>query len=144
MHQYILICTRRTRAALSAWLCFVLVLSGCAYLGQSSADLEAAQRQARSAQVPAEIWPALRAGFSLPLLDSKLVTNQVRAYTKSPSHLTESLTLATPYLYFILEEVQKRNMPTELALLPFVESGFNITEHYKANKKRNDHASDRS
>jgi len=34
--------------------------------------------------------------------------------------------LSKPYLYFVLEEVKKRDMPTELALLPFVESGFNV------------------
>jgi membrane-bound lytic murein transglycosylase D len=118
--------SRSNRAILSGWLCFVLILSGCAFLGQTSADNEAAQIKAGQASASLEIWTPLRAGFDLPQMDSPLVANQIRAYTRSPSHLKDALNLSRPYLYFILEEVNKRNMPTEMALLPFLESGFNI------------------
>lgn len=114
------------KAFLSAVLCFFIILSGCAYIGQSAADdLEAQQLAAAKAQ-PVSIWVVMQESFALAPLKTPLVALQIKHYSASGVHLQQSLTLARPYLFFVLEEVKKRNMPAELALLPFLESSFNV------------------
>lgn len=114
------------KAFVSGWLCFLFLITGCAYIGQSTADSIAEEKRASEQAENIEIWVPLRQGFGLPALDPTLVARQLALYTQSGGHLRDSLLLARPYLYFILSELKKRNMPTELALLPFLESGFNV------------------
>lgn len=114
------------KAFLSAVFCFFIILSGCAYIGQSAADdLEAQQLTASKAQ-PVSIWTAMRDNFALAPINTPIVARQIQYYSASGTHLQQSLTLSRPYLFFVLEEVKKRNMPAELALLPFLESSFNV------------------
>lgn len=71
------------------------------------------------------LWDVIRAGFTLNhYYNSPKVQSWVQFYTKDPSLIENITTQATPYLYTIVEQLQQRNMPTELALLPIVESGF--------------------
>jgi membrane-bound lytic murein transglycosylase D len=114
------------KAFLSSLLCLVVILSGCAYNSLSTADDLEAQESAHVKRQSVSIWIPLQEGFALAPLDTSLVERQIKFYTESGSHLQDMLEQARPYLYFVLEEVKKRNMPTELALLPFVESGFNV------------------
>lgn len=115
-----------SKAFLSAVFCFFIILSGCAYLGQSTADEETALKLTASQAQPVSIWVAMQDGFALKPLDTPLVARQIKHYSASGTHLQLSLTLSRPYLFFVLQEVKKRNMPTELALLPFLESSFNV------------------
>lgn len=114
------------KAFLFGLFCFGIVLSGCAYISHSTAndleepELAKAQRQAVS------VWIPMREGFALSMLDTPLLTRQISLYTASGTHLQDTLQMSRPYIYFVLEEVKKRNMPTELALLPFLESSFNV------------------
>jgi membrane-bound lytic murein transglycosylase D len=78
------------------------------------------QRQ-RSA---ATIWPRLLEGFGLPELDTPQVEREIAWYTAHPLYLEAVWTRAERYLHYILGEVERRRMPSELALLPAVESGF--------------------
>ncbi len=73
----------------------------------------------------ADTWARLRAGFALPDLDSPKVTYYERWYRARPEFLRRLSTRASPYLFHIIEEVEKRDMPMEIALLPAVESAFN-------------------
>lgn len=57
--------------------------------------------------------------------DSKLVGRYEQWYAKQPDYVARMTERARRYLYFIVEEVEKRNMPTEIALLPMIESAFN-------------------
>lgn len=114
------------KAFITGLFCFLIVLSGCAYIGQSAADEQEEQRQSLALKSSISIWTSMREGFALAPLETPLVARQISQYTSSGAHLQETLTLARPYLYFVLEEVKKRNMPTELALLPFLESSFNV------------------
>ncbi len=43
----------------------------------------------------------------------------------TPNALYQTLKPSTPYYYYILSEVLKKQMPAELALLPFIESNYN-------------------
>ncbi len=73
------------------------------------------------------IWDRIRAGFSMPPLDTPLVERMERFYLSKPAHLQRMMVRGGPYLFHIIEEIEKRGMPAELALLPFVESAMNPT-----------------
>ncbi|MBV8664936.1 MAG: transglycosylase SLT domain-containing protein [Burkholderiaceae bacterium] len=72
-----------------------------------------------------DLWGRIRKGFGIPDLDNPLVANQTAWYVARPDYIQRSTLRASHYLYHVVEELEKRNMPTELALLPFVESAFN-------------------
>ncbi len=86
-----------------------------------------AQRQAVAAAIgpaPLDVWERIRRGFAIPDLTSKLATNRTQWYVGQPEYIDRMTTRASLYLYHIVEEIEKRHMPTELALLPFVESAM--------------------
>ena len=70
------------------------------------------------------IWGRLRAGFALPWRYEPHVQREAQDYADDQRRLSETLTRAEPYLYFVLEEIEKRQMPTEIALLPLIESAY--------------------
>lgn len=74
---------------------------------------------------PADIWERIRLGFAVPDLDQKVVAQQIAWYSARPDLVQAIALRARRYLHFIVDEVERRGMPTELALLPFIESGFN-------------------
>ncbi len=71
------------------------------------------------------LWDRIRAGFAMPELDSTLVAEKERFYLSKPDYLQRMFARGSRYLFHIVEELEKRGMPTELALLPFVESAMN-------------------
>ncbi|MEY4564155.1 MAG: hypothetical protein RLZZ618_3432, partial [Pseudomonadota bacterium] len=78
---------------------------------------------ATTAQI--DLWIRLRRGFGMPDLVTPLVTNREQWYASRPDYVQRMTTRGSRYLFHIVEEVQRRGMPTELALLPFIESAFN-------------------
>jgi membrane-bound lytic murein transglycosylase D len=74
---------------------------------------------------PTDLWERLRQGFAMPDLDSKLVAVHEAYYAARPELLRGIFARARRYLHYIVEEVEHRGLPMELALLPAVESGFN-------------------
>ena len=74
---------------------------------------------------PDDLWQRLRNGFSMPDLDSPLVADRQAWYLNRPDLLKRTVERSRRYLYHIVIELEKRGMPTELALLPIVESSFN-------------------
>ena len=72
----------------------------------------------------ADVWDRIRAGFSLPRVDTKEATQSEAWYAAHPEVVTKIFERSRYYLFHIVEEIEKRGMPMELALLPFVESGF--------------------
>lgn len=73
------------------------------------------------------LWDRIRAGFKMPELDSPLVAEKERFYLARRDYLERMYQRGSRYLFHIVEEIEKRGMPTELALLPFVESAMNPT-----------------
>lgn len=71
------------------------------------------------------IWDRIRRGYAMPNLDNSLVKDREQWYSSRPDYILRMTERSRKYLYFIVEELERRNMPTELALLPFVESAFN-------------------
>ncbi len=99
--------------------------------GQPPRVLAAPAASAGDAQIeklltrPADLWERLRQGFAMPELDSKLVAVHEAYYATRPELLRGIFARARRYLHYIVEEVERRGLPMELALLPAVESGFN-------------------
>jgi len=74
---------------------------------------------------PVDIWDRIRRGFAMPDLDNSLVRDREQWYTSRPDYITRMTERGRKYLFHVVEELERRNMPTELALLPFIESAFN-------------------
>jgi membrane-bound lytic murein transglycosylase D len=89
-----------------------------------TADQAASQGVARL-QPPADLWERIRRGFQMRNLDNDLVRQQEQWYTSRPDYIQRMTERSRKYLFHVVEELERRNMPTELALLPFIESAFN-------------------
>ena len=75
--------------------------------------------------LPDNIWDRVRDGFAFSdEIDNPRLTAELNWYAKHNKYLDRVAERAEPFLYFILEEAEKRGIPTELALLPIVESAF--------------------
>jgi membrane-bound lytic murein transglycosylase D len=78
-----------------------------------------------AATATTDLWSRLRRGFAIPDLDTPLVQRGEQYYASRPDYVQRMTTRGSRYLFHIVEEVERRGMPTELALLPFIESAFN-------------------
>ena len=78
-----------------------------------------------STEPPKELWDRIRQGFAMPDLKNELVTDREQWYTSRPDYIQRMTERSSKYLFHIVEELERRQMPTELALLPFIESAFN-------------------
>ena len=81
---------------------------------------------------PDDLWERIRAGFSMPNLEGPIVQDRTAWYAARPEALKRMFERSRRYLYHIVEELEKRGMPTELALLPMVESSFNPMAYSRA------------
>ena len=81
---------------------------------------------------PTSLWTRIRLGFGLPDVASALVREQEEWYASRPDYIKRTIARSSRYLHYIVEEVQKRNMPTEIALLPFIESAYNPVAYSRA------------
>ena len=70
------------------------------------------------------VWDRIRAGFTLPTSTHRKVQSELKWYARHKDYLKRVVNRAEPFLYFIMEEIDKRGIPAELALLPIVESAF--------------------
>ena len=138
----------------SIWPCLIILLmTGCASLdsarsrpeileppvvtagaGQQAGDVrpdastdtprdEPARQPVEAA--PVDTWDQIRSGFRLPDKDRASVERHIRRYAENTRDIERSFERGEPYLAYIYYEVDKRGFPTEIALLPFVESSFN-------------------
>lgn len=74
---------------------------------------------------PADLWERIRSGFAMPDLDTELVRDREQWYASRPDYIQRMTERSSKYLFHIVEELEVRGMPTELALLPYIESAFN-------------------
>ncbi|MEB2347601.1 MAG: transglycosylase SLT domain-containing protein [Comamonadaceae bacterium] len=74
---------------------------------------------------PSDLWERIRNGFGMPDLQSDLVLDREQWYATRPEYMQRMTERSSKYLFHIVEELERRNMPTELALLPYIESAFN-------------------
>ncbi len=81
--------------------------------------------EAAAAPTPSDLWGRVRGGLAIADLDSPLVRHWERWYAERPDYVQRMTERAGRYLFHIVEEVERRGLPAELALLPFIESAFN-------------------
>jgi membrane-bound lytic murein transglycosylase D len=121
-------------------LLFVAVLAGCAT--QTPPNPYASAKKTYSAaetsrtidltNPPRDMWDRIRRGFAIPNLDNELTARWTDYYASHPESVLIMSQRAGKYLYYIVDELNRRGLPTELALLPFVESAYNPTAYSRA------------
>ncbi|MCW8930225.1 MAG: LysM peptidoglycan-binding domain-containing protein [Gammaproteobacteria bacterium] len=80
-----------------------------------------------------DVWLRLPELYQFSDINNKRIEQQMKWYLKHKKYLKDVSKRASPFLYFITEEVNKRNMPGEIALLPVIESSFR-TDAYSSMK----------
>jgi membrane-bound lytic murein transglycosylase D len=83
--------------------------TGLAYGGGSAGDL----------------WDRVRRGPGLGINHHARVDRAIQSLQRNPAYLTDLARRARPYLHVIVGELERAGLPTELALLPEVESRYN-------------------
>jgi len=89
------------------------------FTAAAGADLEALPKSAQ------DLWERIVAGYAIPDINGPLVEKWERWYAERPDYVARMVERSRRYLYHIVSEVNDRRMPTEIALLPMVESAFN-------------------
>lgn len=72
-----------------------------------------------------DLWDKIRSELKMKVPNNSMVLAQKKKYLKNKSYLHDVMSRAEPYMYWIIEQIEERNMPMELVLLPIVESAFN-------------------
>ncbi len=72
-----------------------------------------------------DLWQRIKDGYGMPDSTSMLVANHEQWYSSRPDYIRRMVERSQKYLFHIVEEVEKRGMPTEIALLPMIESAYN-------------------
>ena len=70
------------------------------------------------------VWDNLRKNFRMQEVNSGLVRSHENKFAQNSAYFNRTIQRSTPYMYYITDEVKKRNMPAEVALLPFIESAY--------------------
>lgn len=81
---------------------------------------------------PDDLWIRIRNGFAMTDLSDDLTLHYQQYYQNRPEALRRMVERSKPFMHHIVEEIERRGMPTELALLPMVESSFNPMAHSPA------------
>lgn len=116
--------TQRTLSALFLSTLLAVGLAGHVSRAAAAEEMPVASPAAEEDSIPGDVWERIRRGFAIPDLASPAVDRWLRFYTRDPAYLRRMADRAGQYLYDIVENVEARGMPMELALLPFVESAF--------------------
>jgi len=98
----------------------------------ASAEPQAAKPSTASATVDTDLWQRVRRGFVMDELVSPLVQNQELWYANRPDYIDRFVERGARYMHHIVEEVEKRGLPTEIVLLPIIESAFNPQAYSRA------------
>ncbi|UYO94325.1 transglycosylase SLT domain-containing protein [Pollutimonas sp. M17] len=121
-------------------LLLVAVLAGCATHNTQNPYASAkktytAAETSRTIDLthpPRDMWDRIRRGFAIPNLHGELTERWTSYYASHPESVLLMSQRAGKYLYYIVDELDRRGLPTELALLPFVESAYNPTAYSRA------------
>lgn len=78
------------------------------------------------------LWDRIRVGFKLPRMEGPIVESHERWFVNNPEYMERMLQRANLYLFHIVEAVEKRGMPMEIALLPAIESAYQPRAYSRA------------
>src|SRR5690606_13661321 len=81
---------------------------------------------------PQDIWERIRDGCTMQPMANDLVRQWESFYSAKPEYVARMLDRSSLCLYLIIEEVERRKMPAEVALLPMFESAYNPQAYSKA------------
>ncbi len=109
----------RKKILLNILLCSALFASRADNLALSMQQLNQSPIRADS-----NLWQRMSDGFALDHSETKEVKYWEKRYS-SPKYFNIIMQNAAPYLYFVVTEMERRGIPTELALIPIVESTYN-------------------
>ncbi len=76
-----------------------------------------------------DVWQRIRAQLTFANSSHPAVQQRIAWYLSHPNYMDEISRRAEPYLYYIVDEVEKRELPIELALMPLIESDFNASAY---------------
>lgn len=96
---------------------------------EATSDYQQPPSVASTTTADTQIWNRLRRGFVLWDIDHPRLQHELNRLTTHPAALQAMLEEARPWLYYITSEIEDRQLPMELALLPAVESGFRPYAH---------------
>ena len=82
--------------------------------------------------LPGNLWDRIRSGYAIPEVESPLVQRHMTWYLNRPDYLERMVERSRRYLHFVVEELENRNMPLEIALLPMIESAYNPVAYSRA------------
>jgi len=83
-----------------------------------------AQLAENEADEPQDLWVRLRRNYRLGEIEHPRIQAEIRRLQHSPIAFNALISRAEPFLHHIVEQVEQRQLPAEIALLPAVESGF--------------------
>lgn len=123
----------------------VVILSGCETTPEQSFSQPAIKAEATtivskqsepieqitplSPQELDDVWQRIRAQLTFANSSHPDVQQRIAWYLSHPNYMDEISRRAEPYLYYIVNEVEKRNLPIELALMPLIESDFDASAY---------------
>jgi membrane-bound lytic murein transglycosylase D len=89
-----------------------------------SAGLDMMRQNSDPLRTGDNVWDRVKLGFQMNEVNPELVQRQERYYSAHPEMFNRIVGRSNKYMYYVLNEVERRGMPTEIALLPMVESAF--------------------
>ncbi|MFI3246682.1 MAG: LysM peptidoglycan-binding domain-containing protein [Ferrimonas sp.] len=84
------------------------------------------EKEPEPAQPVTDVWQRIAQQMQLPVVDNQRIDHFRQWYIKNPNHLKVVSQRAVPFMHLIVEEIERRQLPMELALLPIVESAFDV------------------
>lgn len=72
----------------------------------------------------ADLWQRIRTGFEIEVPDNLRLQRELNWYARHPAYMQRVAERATPYMHHVVEIIEENDLPSELALLPIVESAF--------------------
>ncbi len=102
-------------------------LASSAAPAPSSQDSDSADKKNYS-----NLWDRIRAGLKFPPMEGPYVERQEQWFINNPDYMERMLQRANLYLFYIVEEVEKRGIPMEIALLPAIESAYQPQAYSRA------------
>jgi len=122
----------KTKSNTSLALIAAVVLASLPVTVQAGGTLEKnvsitvldAQYQVQPHKQQDDLWMRVRTGFSLANIQSQEVRQHENNFSKNQRFIDHIVERSQRYLFYIIEEVERRRMPAEIALLPIIESRF--------------------
>lgn len=92
---------------------------------QASSTADKLTEQIEQPLVFEDIWSRVRSGYALPDSDNGRIDQYLRTYTSRQKNIDSFTERSTPYIHYVVSELEANDMPLELAFLPILESSYN-------------------